>query len=151
MRRQLERHEVDLGAQDVAGAVGVEPLAAGLDLGDGGGLELGQVTDELNIPVLAYGIRTDFQGEPFEGSRYLLAWADNLIELKAICHCGSKATMVIRMDENGNAVTEGSQVEIGGNDRYVSMCRKHFKQNFYREKVADAHRARVDKLKRAAT
>ena len=113
--------------------------------------ELGQVTDELNIPVLAYGIRTDFQGEPFEGSKYLLAWADNLIELKAICHCGRKATMVIRLDEDGNAVTEGSQVEIGGNDRYVSMCRKHFKENFYREKVADAHRARVENLKRAAT
>ena len=112
--------------------------------------ELGQVTDELGIPVLAYGIRTDFQGEPFEGSKYLLAWADNLIELKAICDCGRKATMVIRMDENGNAVTEGSQVEIGGNDRYVSMCRKHFKETFYREKVRDAHRARVEKLKRAA-
>lgn len=94
--------------------------------------QLGQVTDELDIPVLAYGIRTDFQGEPFEGSKYLLAWCDNLKELKAICHCGSKATMVIRLDENGNAVTQGSQIEIGGNDRYVSMCRKHFTENFYR-------------------
>ena len=92
---------------------------------------LGEVTDKLQIPVLAYGLRTDFQGEPFEGSKYLLAWADNLKELKAICHCGTKATMVLRMDENGNAVTEGSQVEIGGNDRYVSMCRKHFKEHFY--------------------
>lgn len=95
--------------------------------------QLGQVSDELDIPVLAYGIRTDFQGEPFEGSKYLLAWSDNLKELKAICHCGSKATMVIRLDENGNAVTQGSQVEIGGNDRYISMCRKHFKDNFYGE------------------
>ncbi len=98
--------------------------------------QLGRVTDELDIPVLAYGIRTDFQGEPFEGSKYLLAWSDNLKELKAICHCGSKATMVIRLDENGNAVTQGSQIEIGGNDRYVSMCRKHFTDNFYRENVA---------------
>ena len=92
---------------------------------------LGEVTDELQIPVLAYGLRTDFQGEPFEGSKYLLAWADNLKEIKAICHCGSKATMVLRLDGDGNAVTEGSQVEIGGNDRYVSMCRKHFKEHFY--------------------
>jgi thymidine kinase len=93
--------------------------------------ELSDVTDRLNIPVLAYGLRTDFQGEPFEGSKYLLAWSDNLKELKAICHCGSKAIMVLRMDGDGNAVTEGSQVEIGGNDRYISMCRKHFKSEFY--------------------
>jgi len=92
---------------------------------------LSDVTDKLNIPVLAYGLRTDFQGEPFEGSKYLLAWSDNLKELKAICHCGSKAIMVVRMDGDGNAVTQGSQVEIGGNDRYISMCRKHFKQEFY--------------------
>ena len=88
--------------------------------------QLGDVTDKLNIPVLAYGLRTDFRGEPFEGSKYLLAWSDNLKELKAICHCGAKATMVVRMDESGNAITEGSQVEIGGNDRYVSLCRRHF-------------------------
>jgi thymidine kinase len=93
--------------------------------------QLGEVTDRLNIPVLAYGLRTDFQGEPFEGSKYLLAWSDNLKELKAICHCGTKATMVVRFDEAGNAVTEGSQIEIGGNDRYVSMCRKHFKEKFF--------------------
>ena len=90
--------------------------------------QLSDVTDKANVPVLAYGLRTDFQGEPFEGSKYLLAWADNLKEIKAICHCGSKATMVIRMDEHGNAMTEGDQVEIGGNDRYISMCRKHFKE-----------------------
>jgi len=93
--------------------------------------QLSDVTDNLKIPVLAYGLRTDFQGEPFEGSKYLLAWSDNLKELKAICHCGSKATMVLRLDGQGNAVTEGSQVEIGGNDRYISMCRKHFKEEFY--------------------
>ena len=68
--------------------------------------ELSDVTDKLNIPVLAYGLRTDFQGEPFEGSKYLLAWSDNLKALKAICHCGSKATIVLRMDGDGNAVTE---------------------------------------------
>lgn len=93
---------------------------------------LSDVTDKLNIPVLAYGLRTDFQGEPFEGSKYLLAWSDNLKELKAICHCGSKATMVLRLDSSGKAVTEGSQVEIGGNDRYISTCRKHFKEEFWR-------------------
>jgi thymidine kinase len=95
--------------------------------------QLGQICDGLDIPVLAYGLRTDFQGEPFVGSMYLLAWADNLKELKAICHCGAKATMVVRLDGDGNAVVEGSQIEIGGNDRYVSMCRKHFKQSFYRD------------------
>ena len=93
--------------------------------------QLSEVTDKLNIPVLTYGIRTDFQGEPFEGSKYLLAWSDNLKEIKAICHCGSKATMVIRLDDAGNAVTEGSQIEIGGNDRYVSICRKHFKEEYF--------------------
>ncbi len=94
--------------------------------------QVSEVTDKFNIPVLAYGLRTDFQGEPFEGSKYLLSWADNLKELKAICHCGAKATMVLRLDEDGNAVTEGSQVEIGGNDRYVSMCRRHFKEAYFR-------------------
>lgn len=93
--------------------------------------QLGDVTDKLDIPVLAYGIRTDFQGEPFEGSKYLLAWSDNLKELKAICHCGSKATMIVRLDANGDAIREGSQIEIGGNDRYVSMCRRHFKEKYY--------------------
>ena len=93
--------------------------------------QLGEVSDHLNVPVLAYGLRTDFQGEPFEGSKYLLAWSDNLKEIKAICDCGSKATMVVRLDESGAAITEGSQIEIGGNDRYVSMCRKHFRERFY--------------------
>ncbi|WP_289027743.1 thymidine kinase [uncultured Paraglaciecola sp.] len=84
------------------------------------------VVDNMNIPVLAYGLRTDFLAETFEGSRYLLAWADKLIELKTICHCGRKAAFVVRIDEHGNAVKEGEQVEVGGNDRYESMCRKHF-------------------------
>lgn len=89
--------------------------------------QLIEVVDELDIPVLAYGLRTDFLGETFEGSHYLLAWADKLFELKTVCHCGRKANFVVRIDENGNAVTSGEQVEIGGNDRYESMCRKHFK------------------------
>jgi thymidine kinase len=85
------------------------------------------VVDDLHIPVLSYGLRTDFLGETFEGSRYLMAWADKLVELKTICHCGRKATFVVRIDEHGCAVKEGAQVEVGGNDRYESMCRKHFK------------------------
>jgi len=93
--------------------------------------QLGEVCDRLKIPVLAYGIRTDFQGEPFEGSKYLLAWADNLKELKAICHCGRKATMVIRRDASGKAVTEGAQIAIGGNDLYESTCRLHFKDEYF--------------------
>lgn len=106
--------------------------------------QLGEVTDELSIPVLAYGLRTDFQGEPFEGSQYLLAWADNLKELKAICFCGGKATMVIRLAEDGNAITQGSQVEIGGNDRYVSMCRKHFKEVYFRETLVPQYQLPLD-------
>ena len=90
--------------------------------------QLSDVVDRLNIPVLAYGLRTDFRGELFEGSRYLLAWADNLEEIKTICHTGRKATMVVRVDEQGRAVTEGPQVEIGGNDRYVSVSRAEFKK-----------------------
>ncbi|GAA0912145.1 thymidine kinase [Luteibacter anthropi] len=89
--------------------------------------QLSDVVDNLNIPVLAYGLRTDFRGELFEGSRYLLAWADNLEEIKTICHSGRKATMVVRVDEHGRAVTQGPQVEIGGNDRYVSVSRAEFK------------------------
>jgi thymidine kinase len=86
------------------------------------------VVDRLHIPVLAYGLRTDFRGELFEGSRYLLAWADELQEIKTICHTGSKATMVVRVDEHGRAVTDGPQVEIGGNERYVSVSRAEFKK-----------------------
>ena len=93
-------------------------------------VQLGRICDYLDIPVLAYGLRTDFRGEPFEGSKYLLALSDNLKEIKAICHCGSKATMVLRQDESGQAITDGESVEIGGNDRYLSMCRKHFYEAF---------------------
>lgn len=90
--------------------------------------QLTYVVDLLNIPVLCYGIRTDFQGELFSGSHYLLAWADKLVELKTICHCGRKANMVLRLDSQGDPVKEGEQVEIGGNETYESVCRKHFRQ-----------------------
>ena len=88
--------------------------------------QLAQVTLEFDCPVIAYGLRTDFLGEPFEGSRYLLAWAEELTEIKTICHCGSKATMNLRVDEKGQAVTAGEQIEIGGNERYVATCRRHY-------------------------
>ncbi|AEX21618.1 MULTISPECIES: thymidine kinase [Vibrio] len=90
--------------------------------------QLTEVVDKLHIPVLCYGLRTDFLGELFEGSKYLLSWADKLVELKTICHCGRKANMVIRTDENGVAIKEGDQVAIGGNERYVSVCRQHYKE-----------------------
>ena len=90
--------------------------------------QLTDIVDLLNIPVLTYGLRTDFRGELFEGSQYLLAWADNLIEIKTICHTGKKATMVVRVDDYGRAITEGPLVEIGGNERYVSVSRAEFKK-----------------------
>ncbi|WP_166042447.1 thymidine kinase [Sphingosinicella sp. YJ22] len=89
-------------------------------------LELASICDELKIPVLAYGLRTDFQGNLFEGSGALLALADSLVELKAICECGRKATMNLRVDAEGRAVKAGDQTEIGGNDRYIALCRRHF-------------------------
>ena len=90
--------------------------------------QLGEVVDRLRIPVLCYGLRTDFRGELFEGSQSLLAWADELAEIKTICHTGKKATMTVRVDENGRAVRDGPQVEIGGNERYVSVSRAEFKK-----------------------
>lgn len=89
---------------------------------------LAEVVDILDIPVLCYGLRTDFRGELFTGSHYLLAWSDKLVELKTICHCGRKASMVLRLDENGRPFNEGEQVQIGGNERYVSVCRKHYNE-----------------------
>ena len=89
-------------------------------------IQLGKVVDELDIPVLAFGIRTDFQGNLFEGSKYLLAWADNLKEIKTVCHCGRKATMVLRLNAKGEVISNGTQIEIGGEEKYVSVCRKHF-------------------------
>jgi thymidine kinase len=88
--------------------------------------DLAKVCDELGVPVLVYGLRTDFRGDPFEGSQYLLALADQMIEIKTICYCGRKATMNMRVDEHGHKVHSGAQIEVGGNSRYVATCRKHF-------------------------
>ena len=90
--------------------------------------QLARVADDHNIPVMCYGLRTDFQGQLFTGSAALLAIADELREIRTICWCGRKATMVLRLDENGQPVREGEQVEIGGNDRYVSLCRRHWRE-----------------------
>jgi thymidine kinase len=89
-------------------------------------LQLTRIVDELKIPTLTYGLRSDFMGEPFEGSKYLLAWSEELSEIKTICHCGRKATMNPRIDEQGKIIRQGEQIEIGGNDRYIALCRKHF-------------------------
>ncbi|HEY7959645.1 MAG TPA: thymidine kinase [Sphingomicrobium sp.] len=97
-------------------------------------LQLCEVADQLGIPVLCYGLRTDFQGKLFPGSAALLALADSLVELKAVCECGRKATMNLRVDEEGHAVASGDQTEIGGNDRYIALCRKHFF-----ERLRDGH------------
>ncbi|MGA9572342.1 MAG: thymidine kinase [Lysobacterales bacterium] len=93
--------------------------------------QLSEIVDRLNIPVLCFGLRTDFQGELFEGSKYLLAWADQLTEIKTICHTGRKANMVVRVDDEGYALKVGAQVEIGGNERYVSVSRAEFKKVFF--------------------
>ena len=92
--------------------------------------QLTHIADDLSIPVLAYGLRTDFRGELFPGSQFLLAWADELVEIKTICHCGRKATMNMRINEQGDAIHEGEQVLIGGNESYISLCRKHFSLAF---------------------
>ena len=104
-------------------------------------LQLASVCDELNIPVLAYGLRTDFQGNLFEGSGVLLGLADSLVELKAVCECGRKATMNLRVDEEGRAVRLGAQTEIGGNDRYIALCRRHFTE---RLKEAEARQLNLE-------
>lgn len=90
--------------------------------------QLTDVVDKLKIPVLCYGLKTDFQSELFEGSRYLLAWADELEELKTICDCGRKALFVVRLNEKGEAIKDGEQIQIGGNDKYLSVCRYHYKE-----------------------
>ena len=104
-------------------------------------LQLATVCDELDVPVLCYGLRTDFQGNLFEGSATLLALADKLVELKAICECGRKATMNLRVDTEGRAVRAGAQTEIGGNDRYVALCRRHFME---RLKEAELRQLRLE-------
>ncbi|MBC9248192.1 thymidine kinase [Paracoccus sp. 11-3] len=90
--------------------------------------QLARVADDLNIPVMCYGLRVDFRGELFPGSAALLALADDMREVRTICFCGKKATMVIRRDENGNAITQGAQVQVGGNETYVSLCRRHWRE-----------------------
>ena len=90
--------------------------------------QLARVADDLHIPVMCYGLRVDFRGELFPGSATLLALADDLREVRTICHCGRKATMVIRRDEGGRAITEGAQVQVGGNETYVSLCRRHWRE-----------------------
>ena len=90
--------------------------------------QLARAVDDLNVPVMCYGLRVDFRGELFPGSATLLALADEMREVRTICHCGKKATMVIRVDAEGRALTEGAQIEVGGNDRYVSLCRRHWRE-----------------------
>lgn len=98
--------------------------------------ELGEIADAIGIPVLAYGLRTDFLGNLFEGSQYLLAWADVLSEIKTVCHCGRKATMVLRIDADGRPLRAGEQIKVGGNESYVSVCRSHFKQGIAEKSAA---------------
>lgn len=122
--------ETDLFAR-VNAAHAVEPLACVMVdeaqwLSPAQVWQLARLADEVGIPVLCYGLRTDFRGELFPGSATLLGIADALIEMKAVCHCGRKATMNLRVDESGAAVREGPQTEVGGNDRYVALCRRHF-------------------------
>ncbi|THV10676.1 thymidine kinase [Rhizobium rhizophilum] len=100
--------------------------------------QLSRVVDVLDLPVMAYGLRTDFRGELFPGSRGLLAIADELTEARSICHCGRKATMVVRMGEDGKALKDGAQVMIGGNETYTSLCRRHWQMAFEAEEVTDA-------------
>jgi thymidine kinase len=90
-------------------------------------LQLTDIVDKLKLPVLAYGLRSDFKGEPFEGSIYLLVMADNIVEIKTICFCGKKAVMNTRIDAEGRVIRTGNQIQIGGNQNYVATCRKHFK------------------------
>lgn len=110
-------------------------------------LELVQITLECKRPAIAYGLRTDFLGEPFEGSKYLLALAEEISEIKTICHCGRKATMNMRIDADGNKVTAGNTIEIGGNDRYVSTCSLHYAAGDAGPRLAateKTHQAHVD-------
>lgn len=118
-REQLDDHNIHCVLVDEAQFLSREQV-----------YQLSEIVDRLNIPVLCFGLRTDFQGELFEGSKYLLAWADELAEIKTICHTGRKANMVVRVDDEGYALKEGAQVEIGGNERYVSVSRAEFKNVF---------------------
>ena len=131
-----DAHRYDAGTDlwaRIGAAHAVQPIACVLVdeaqfLGKEQVWQLARLADEANIPVLCYGLRTDFRGELFPGSAALLGIADALIELKAVCHCGRKATMNLRVDAEGAAVRQGAQTEIGGNDRYVALCRRHFSE-----------------------
>ncbi len=116
----------DIAAEHEASALGCVLLDEAQFLTEAQVWQLAAVADELGIPVLCYGLRTDFQGALFPGSAALLGIADALVELKAVCHCGRKATMNLRVNADGDAIKEGEQTEIGGNDRYLALCRKHF-------------------------
>ena len=98
-------------------------------------LQLCEIADQISILVLCYGLRTDFQAKLFPGSAALLALADKLIELKAVCECGRKAIMNLRVDKDGHAVAEGAQTEIGGNDRYIALCRRHFFERLHESRA----------------
>ena len=116
----------DIAAEHETSALGCVLLDEAQFLTEAQVWQLAAVADELGIPVLCYGLRTDFQGALFPGSAALLGIADALVELKAVCHCGRKATMNLRVNADGDAIKEGEQTEIGGNDRYLALCRKHF-------------------------
>lgn len=116
----------DIGAAHTASALNCVLIDEAQFLTEPQAWQLAAVADELSIPVLCYGLRTDFQGALFPGSAVLLGIADALVELKAVCHCGRKATMNLRVGQDGNAIKEGEQTEIGGNDRYLALCRRHF-------------------------
>jgi len=90
--------------------------------------QLARAVDDLGVPIMCYGLRVDFQGNLFPGSATLLALADEMREVRTICHCGKKATMVVRLDENGDVLKEGDQVQVGGNETYVSLCRRHWRE-----------------------
>jgi len=90
--------------------------------------QLARAADDLNVPVMTYGLRVDFRGKLFPGSATLLALADDMREIRTICHCGRKATMVVRQDASGNTLKEGPQIQVGGNDTYVSLCRRHWRE-----------------------
>ena len=112
--------------------------------------QLTYVVDRLHLPVLTYGLRSDFMGETFPGSQYLLTWAEEIEEVKTICFCGRKATMNVRIDEKGVPVTQGEQVEIGGNDRYIAVCRRHFDQCLSEKKPILYKNLHKDTAKEAA-
>ena len=136
----------DAFAAAVASAHAIEPVACVLVdeaqfLSEAQVDQLAHLADAVGVPVLAYGLRTDFQGRLFPGSARLLALADALVELKSVCACGRKATMNLRVDEQGHAVAAGAQTEIGGNDRYVALCRRHF---FERLRESEARQLSLD-------